>query len=432
MTEETVPRWRLAAPVAIATLSMAYIACSGGETASDGASTDGPPAPQGEPSNAPPAGGDPWASLEAINELPTDLEQQVAVEQLLVHAPGAYPPPPSVCARLKREQARGRCLTLAERPHLIEKSERSTDASVTPDPAAADREFACLGTPCEEGQTPFECAKERAEAASRTEDGDVVGICECVADLDLRRECRFFAAEEAVRARGAEALERAMDLCGFGGKFQTDCVWHVMEPVTGDPEESCPVAHGKWAEMFEVGFGLKDAGRARGGSRGEQERWSRATIEAYREVFCLPPGVASALPPEALPHLRAAAAWHAVAAASPGGDLEQLRSEASAALAGESVLGPVQGAEIVDFGAAPPQNSLSYQTPAGVERQVHLVTARRAASPDPDVDLTICLLEAEARLGRDPAPLLDQVGESDDPALRSTVERLRGLAGSAE
>jgi len=409
------------------------IGCSQPDTARDGVPGEPAPASPGPGQSARPAvtGDDPWAELDSINELPTDLEQQIAVEQLLVHAPGAYPPPPAICARLKREPARERCSTLAKRPHLIEKSESSLSGAPAPDPEAAALEFACFEAPCEDGQTPFECARELAEAASRHEGGDVVGICGCLDDLDLRRECQFFAAQEAVRSGGAAAMQRAFPLCDFGGQFQSDCVWHVLEPVLGDSGGRCPVMQEQWAELFEVGLGFGGGGRE-ADPETVQARWSKAATSTFREVFCLPPAVASALPTEAMPHLRAVAAWYVIAGAAEGGDLDQLRRSAAAALAGESVLGPVQDREIVDFHTAPPQRKLPGDLPAGVVRRVHLVNGTRVTSPDPEVDLTICLLEAEARLRRDPGPLLSQVGPSDDPALGITVERLRQLARGAE
>lgn len=378
------------------------------------------------------ASDDPWAALAAINELPSDLEQQVAVERLLADAPGVYPPPPEVCERLRREQARDRCLSLARRPHLILKSERALTAPPAPVPDAIAREFACLGAPCDEGQTPFECATARAQIAGHDGAEGAIGLCGCLDHLDLNRECRFFAAQEAIRAGGPPAVTHALALCDFGGGFQSDCVWHVLEPALGSLIGECPLPEEDWRLLFQVGLDLRDEAHAGGEREAEQQRWSRAMATAFSEVFCLPPGLVPALPPASTPHLRATAAWWAVASSSPSADLEQLRATAAAALDGDATLGPVNEHDIVDFRTPVTPPRTPPDLPEGIQGQIFLVTGFRTASPDADADLTICLLLSAVRLGRDPAPLLVQVGPSDDPALRFTMERVRGQARRPE
>lgn len=368
---------------------------------------------------------DPRAALEAINGLSSDLEQQLAVEQIVIHGPPT-PLPPGTCDLLERTPTRERCLALAERPHLYKlprSDERGADGL---DPVAIESEYTCLGTSAAGGDTPFEVAVAAALSAVAAERANPAVSCDCLADREQERECRFMAAEQMTLQFGAAAIPKALAQCDFGGVFARDCVTHVLGPVLAALPSTCPVDDGDWSLLFLDGYGFQGQETGEGGEVGEQRRWSRATATAFARVFQLPPEMGAALPPAAAPQLRAIAAWWAVEASPDPLDLTGLRATATDMLAGNrasriaegapALLARIEGAHTFD-----PPPSL----PGGISSTVYLVQEYRALGADGDADLIICLLEASRSQGRELEPLLVQAESFDDPAVRHTIGRLR-------
>ncbi len=186
------------------------------------------------------AEGDLPAAIVAIDELPDELEQLLAMERLMTGDPVSGGLPPDVCSRFGAVLVRQRCEVLGMRMHLLTKSEPTgeEDRSVIHS-RSVDEMAGCLEL-CEPTETPFTCAARLGRTAAEGRAPTPAGACDCLSDLDLHRECRFEVAQALVRSHGQGARSEALVICDFGGRFAQDCRWHVFEQVSGSERAPVP------------------------------------------------------------------------------------------------------------------------------------------------------------------------------------------------
>jgi len=368
------------------------------------------------------------AAIEAINQLPDDLEQKLAVEQLVFQ--GRHGPlPPARCELLERSQTRERCFSLADRPHLGKLRGQSEPPGGARSKATLEEEYDCIGSVGDGGRTPLDEAVGRGFDRVAQEREDPGAPCECLADVDQRKECRFRVAENLVGERGVTSLRMAFELCDFGGPMARDCAGHVTEPVIAALPAGCAVVEDDWKLLFLDGLGFQDGWPCEEGSVTHQRRWARATATAFARAFCLPPEMAAVLPAAAAPHLRAVAAWWAVETAPDPLDLADLRATVGELLAGRRTTdSPSEDPSMLRVKVSPTVYERPPAVPEGVENVVYLQAGFRARGADDGEDLLICLLEAAERQGRSIEPLVTQAGAMDTPALRHTLQGLRERA----
>ena len=367
---------------------------------------------------------DPLEALSNINDLPGDLAQQLAVEQLLMNGPPLSLAQQS-CEVLERQPTRARCESLASRPHLLRTGSSTTVAGPARTAETALEEFQCMEAAEGEPHTPMKYALERVRFGSMSPESDPSTICDCLADPDQRAECRFMAAELLIRRDGADALRPALALCDLDRDLGRDCVSHIAESAIASATPTCSGNERDWKLLLLGGLGLQGGGRETG-TVAEARRWSRATTTVFGEGFCMPPEIGQALPPAAAPHIRAAAAWWAVATSGASPALADLLATASDAIAGElSLSAQDEPAPRMARDEAPARAAQAPTLPDGTPSRVYLVSEYRAYSEDREADLTICILEAASYQGRALETLLGAAGPLDDPALGHTVRRLR-------
>lgn len=366
---------------------------------------------------------DPLEALSIINDLPGDLAQQLAVEQLLMNGPPLSLAPQS-CEVLERQQARARCESLVSRPHLLRSESSTTRAGPARTAETALEELRCMEAAEGESHTPMKYALERVRFGSISPESDPSTICDCLADPVQRAECRFTAAELLIRRDGADALRPALALCDLERDLGRDCVSHIAESAIASATPICPGEERDWKLLFLGGLGLQgDGGET--GTVAEARRWSRVTTTVFDAGFCLPPEIGAALPPAAAPHVRAAAAWWAVATSRKTSSLTEQRAAAGEAIEGKlALVAEVDAAPRMSRGEALAQAAPAPTLPDGTSSRVYRVTKTRAYSEDRDADLTICLLEAAAHQGRELGPLLAAAEATDDLAVRDTIQRL--------
>jgi hypothetical protein len=158
--------------------------------------------------------------------------------------------------------------------------------------------------------------------------------------------------------------------------------------------------------------------------------WAQFTIASYRRAATVTGDPLVHLPPEAVPHIRAAAAltwvWQPDADAESldawvgevADALELRATEPHAGKGGRSDGTP----DLPDLWGVP-----RAEAPASVS---YLGTSRRAVSQDPDADLAICVLEALARARPAHLGILAEGTTHTHSAVRWTAERLLSGVGS--
>ncbi len=365
---------------------------------------------------------DPDGALAAINDLPTDLEQLLAVEQLLINGPNRALTQPS-CDALLRKGPRDRCLSLISRPHLLRTGGSTSKAMDQLAPETLSAQFDCLGGDSGGSQTPLQVALTRVRRAPPG-DPSVEATCDCLSDADQRGECRFEGAQRLIQESGAPALGQALVLCDVGGGLARDCMSHILETGLKTVSPTCSGQEPDWTLLFLAGYGLQETSPELG-ELGEQRRWSRAASTVFRDGFCLAPEVGAAVPAAARPHLTAAAAWWSVAHAPDPLSLEDLRGRTRRALLGElALVGPDAELPGIPQGGGPASVGRPPTLPDGISNVVYLATSYRARADDEEADAAICILEAASRQGRGMDTLLSAAAEQDDPALRHTAARL--------
>ena len=417
-------RWNLACVVGAAALATGCLpGCGDGDPPEAAANQEATANQQAIAEMLVLAESDPEAALAAVNDLPGELDQLLAVEQLLINGPDLVLTQPS-CNVLEQARPRDRCVSLVSRPHLLRTDRSSSKVMDQLDPAALDAQFACLGVASGGSRTPLQVALSHVRQAPPG-DPSVEETCECLGDPDQRGECRFEGAQRLIQETGASALGQALALCDVGGGLARDCTSHILETGIETVPPVCDGQERDWAMLFIAGHGLQDLAPERG-EEAEQRRWARVTSTVFANGFCLPPELGAALPAAARPQIHAAAAWWAVAHSPDPLSLEDVRPRALQALRGEAGLTDRDG-ELprISRGGGPAQAERPPAMPDGVAATAFLATSHRARAEDEDADLAICILEVAARQGRPIGTLLEEAAAQDDDALRHTASRLR-------
>ncbi len=428
----------LAGPLFAACLTLGLFGCERG--AAPVAGCDGPDCRVGLVIEQ--ASQDMSAAPDAINRLPDEIEQLLAVEGVILgslkrapDAPGAghHPGVGLACERLASERVRTRCDDLSSRPHLFAEGPTASDEHSRA--AVSDALAILMGCleGCRPSETPLECAV-RTEEVARTSTDEAPGVaCACLSDAATRGECSFQAAERALREDGVEAYDTAVTLCSLAETFSGQCLGHLQTILLeAHPDSPCGDDPDGWNAAADTGNAIRSTWNARDkevdGHRWVHEFWKSWFAATFASQCCVDPVRSAALMPEALPHLRAVVAWWVVAE-EPTLGLESLVDRGEAVLAGTAPCGgttPRLGREQLDA-LSTRTGRFGLVTMAGGDPHVIPFPgpALRRTSDDIHADMTICVLEAGARLHDDLPSLLDAAGDPTDPDLAATVDRLR-------
>ena len=382
---------------------------------------------------------DPDSVPDMLDQISEPLEKLALVERLVELKPGQAN---AVCERLPRGPERERCTRINYRPHLWVEPATPAPAGgrraggppgrdVLPAGARSRYEgVRAAGIPkCEGKPSPHACISQSASAASRKGDArSVAAICAALeGDPKWREECLFNASEGVSRALGAQGYEASVDLCLLTGPFAANCLSHLsMALVEGVPasDQSDPAA---WASLLETAEVLRATWTERDPSFVDQALsrfWSDATARSFGSCATLTGDLFDLLPPEAIPHIHAAAALRLLQ--TEGGAARELdawaaRLDAALALRKQAVAGtPAPGWRETIPDHWPSDLEGEDEIPA----TIYLGTSRRAWSSDPALDRKICLLEAAALMTPVETALLTGAASDSDPILRWTAHRL--------
>ncbi|MFT4975983.1 MAG: hypothetical protein ACI8S6_001878 [Myxococcota bacterium] len=337
-----------------------------------------------------------------------------------------------LCAHLPAGPERAHCSRISARPHLWSAAQEAPASGRThPLPQTLPSRLADTPPLAAEGcsgDRPVECAsRQAAEAAGSGAVSQAAGLCRGLQGQRWAEECMFRAAERAVS--GPAGLTRYADgvsLCALSGDFAGDCLAHLQAPaLRAVPASTAPATawravrrdaeriQGYWASI-DPDFSAETLDRL----------WAAALLRAYSGAAQVTGDPLDALPSQAVPQVRAAAALQLMSSTTEGGaGLQEWKTRLRAALEARSGTDggararQGQEARLPDFwppGSSAPHGEIAYPG-----------RSRRAHSDDPDLDLLVVLLEAAARTpGPERQALLREGAAHPDPVVRWTATRL--------
>ena len=344
----------------------------------------------------------------------------------------------ALCPLLEEPTSREACARTADRGHLwtppvdtVEPSQGAPLAALPlPSLEAPNRlaDLPVVAVDCDRRPSPDRCRSIAAEQSA--EEGDATraaGICLGLDAGATRDECHFKAAEAMARKRGIDSYPDAVDLCLVAGDFEGNCLGHVLRALVAEAPAASDPSPTAWAPLLAGADQIGAAWSQRDPDYGRHSRevfWSELTMQAMARASVATGDLQEVLPDEALPHLRAAIAWRIVdGLGSEPVDLPTLEARFDQAMKARDKgisprqrAGPVGGARDL-WGAHP---SMGEEGPTVVYR----ATSRRLISPDPQVDRSICLLEALARARPGEPASLEAARNLPDPLAQRTAERL--------
>ena len=262
-----------------------------------------------------------------------------------------------------------------------------------------------------------------------------IRICGCVDEVRMRGECHFELGEALVRQRGISGLEDALAVCARSPAYVSQCRDHTLTAAARAAPTLASSAGDEW------GACTRAAALFRATASGEcaedlDDRihtfWASVWAFAFVPGGTVTPEMVSALPSEAMPHLRAGAAWSLVLSSPEAArPLKAWTADLSAVLAGTKPLPPMPEHEFMT-GARPMTDSRCGRgsVDGAVERIPYLGRGnhRRALATDAGNDQIVCLLQALVSADRELDAVFAEAEKLGDPAVEWTIVRGRCLA----
>ena len=366
----------------------------------------------------------PATTPEAIQALPDRVARLRALEWVVYSGAWDLDQLERSCAAFADAELVQACGRYLGRPHLFRGAALERGSAVAPGQEAADLPG------CDEAESVVDCAVALAE--------DQAGlVCGSLPQPLARDECWFRLSDrlraDVPAARGSEALRS----CLQAGALKGPCLHHHAEFLGGSCAPVDSSGEVRWRELGEQAAAM-DVAVAHWDAFERQQVadviWAGAMRCAFQRPSDFDPLLARSLPVGAQSHLRAAVAWHTV------GGLREAPLDLTAwdqVLAGALATGQLPPASpgSAEIPAGPGQGwahdtaawSLA-QERAGAEpcgsTQRYFAMGKRVASGDPAVDRLLALLEAAARVLPEPAPLLGQALDHEDPSVRCSARAL--------
>lgn len=287
---------------------------------------------------------------------------------------------------------------------------------------------AAVDPTCENAMMATSCRTTASETAAK--EGNAYAAAQaCLANEpgQWRSECMFHAAEVLVSSVDPEDVGAALELCLGSGDYRANCFAHIamevaqLAPVSTNGQPFAWEAVKRAVQSLRADMAPRDPVL---GDRIAERVWSEATLVAYRKAARVTGDPIDQVPAEALPHIRAAAAWQMVMLeGSEDRTLAQWNDRLKAALALRVKGGAEAAVELQRPDAVTNLWTELYPGEEILRPVLYLGQARRVWSENPEADGLICILEALARRpGRPIGPFLDGL-KSEDQALRWTAGR---------
>lgn len=395
--------------------------------------------------------------------LVTDPIEQVALVEALTEAyPGETA---ALCELLPEGAGRERCDRINIRPHLASRGTTTSgtgavntttaastsavssvdlkSASVTHGPGmtllipsdytpfqtSPWDDMAVRAVTCEDEPSERACRAAAAQGYAREDKTDwAAGACAGIEAGQWRWECMFNAAEEASGRGGADHARTAYELCLGSGDYLANCFAHAAMGLAQSAPPATAATVEEWQRVIDSVAAARDTIKVRDADLADRiaERiWAEAILFAYRRVTELSGDPLDVLPPEAVPHIHAAAAWQLV---SVEGDEERTLAQWGERI--DEVLASRlkgKGGPVGVGTRGTPVKNLWVQLYAGeeiFEQVLYLGQAKRVRAADPSADRLVCVLEAIGRAPNRPAKLFVEALDHPNREVRWTAARL--------
>ncbi len=319
----------------------------------------------------------------------------------------------ALCPKLSGPAA-AECRTLSGRPHLW--SARINTLTTLPmDGITSPWHMPPAAMTCPSGQEG--CQISAAEKERDT--AQAAAICLSADTERWQGECFFRVAE--VRLESGE-LADAATLCLGAVGYRERCLGHLSRSLS-TPAQALEDA-AAWAALAAQIQQLDDALSRHSpalAARMVDRVWAESLLAAYAAAQIPTGDPLDHLPPAALPHIRAAAAWRMISDAAAAGEGAADWEAELAALLARRGSGPARKQRPATF-------PHTWKDLLPGEEDIPWIAVlrdqRRAVSADPETDTVICLLEALGRSSLDMAEAVARYHQHADPLVRWTVARL--------
>ncbi len=325
------------------------------------------------------------ATPAAIEALPDPVARLRALERAVYSGAWTLDELDAACDTFADGELAEACRRYLGRPHLFRGAalEGREDA----------RSRGACPSSCEQGPSRLDCVVDASVSADAS--------CDCLDQPLARDECWFRLAQ----ARGADG---GLPACLAAGKLKGPCLHHHAEALGGE----CPPLDSEGLEGWAALSSRVGELEAAVGHWDDFERrqltdvvWAGAMRCAFQHPVDFDPGLIASVPPGALPHLRAALAWHTVAGL---GDPAPTLDEAAALLAAYETSGRLQATpESPVQLPAGPGDGWAWDNAAYCQRLAggcafpavrYFAMGKRLLGERAEDERRICLLEAAARL----------------------------------
>lgn len=354
-----------------------------------------------------------------IDALPDRVQRLRALERAVFEGAWDLEQMDRACQTLRDSAVREACLRYLGRPHLFRG--KALDRALERVPPSAS----CRGGP----------ASSLDDALDRQGGGEPG--CACLPPALAQDECWFRYAEALRATRSLDAAPQATEACHQAGVLKGPCLHHQAEYLGGRCFPQDDTGFEQWAALTTAAEALERS--VHYWDETERRRlvdvvWAGALRCAFQRGAAYDSALRDALPEVALPHLRAALAWHLVASTPPmdaelgvlteamrrwemEGKAPELRSDVTLPA------GPEEG-WVHDAAAWCQRGGAGCQAQPTVR---YFAFGKRLLARDAAVDRQLCLLEAAARLWEPgEAGVLDAASRAEAGPVRWTAAHLQG------
>lgn len=372
-----------------------------------------------------------------INIIEQPEERYFQVKRLQTKYPGRIQ---LVCTKLKDTDLKKRCLTSSARPHLYAQGNVRPPQSL-PKRIAEGPEASLILLPlvpnsplrkvkphtdqCTGQVDARSCLHDKAmKMVDRGDSLEVARYCQAIPSSEKRWrwECHFKAAETFL-ARDLQNYPIAVEHCLVANEFSGRCVTVLNRTLA---KASPPADKNDWRQSLELANQIKEVWKPYGEEVTNHilgSFWGFSLLHSYRIAKTITGDPFDHLPAEVTPHIHAAAAYEFLSRKSPSTDLSALVEDVQSVLKSRdtsSLTAIIRYSHpiIADFWMEDEAKDVD------VVAITYLGKSRRTYSDDPKEDLSICILEASARLDKDWQQLLKAHKKSNVPSIKWTAKRL--------
>ena len=371
-----------------------------------------------------------------INSIEQPEERYLQVEKLQTKHPGRIQ---LVCTKLKDNELKKRCLTSSARPHLYAQGNVRPPKSL-PKRTAKGPEASLILLPlvpnsplrkvephtdqCTGQVDARSCLHDKAmEMVDRGDSLEVARYCQAIPSSEKRWrwECHFKAAEAFI-ARDLRNYPVAAEHCLVANEYSGRCVTVLNKTLA---KVSPPADKNDWTESLKLADQITEVWKPYGKEVTSHilgSFWGFSLLHSYRIAKNITGDPFDHLPSDVVPHIHAAAAYEFLSRTSPSTDLSKVVDELQQSLDNRdttSLTAIIRYSHptIPDFWMEDEAQDVD------VIAINYLGKSRRTYAEDTKEDLSICALEAAARLNAW-HPLIKEHKKSTIPSLKWTAKRL--------